>query len=197
MSGMRKGYLGTYYGSYRGRTFSDVYGSVDDFKTDYNTIGIPPTLDDNAAVTIDTIYYLLYANYGNSTIASSDENRFKYKVFSIIWQYGPKLNKEREIQNKLVALKEEDIMQGSIQIYNNAQNPGTEPSTDGDEYLAYINAQNVTKNKKGKLEAYALLDALLKKDATQEFLNRFKPLFLNIVQPELPLVYVGEEDDDT
>lgn len=193
---MIKGYEGTLYGSYRGRTFSDIYPNVDNFLNDYNNIGIPPVLSYVDSTPPQIIYYLLYANYGNSVVASSDENRFKYKLFSIIWQYGPVLNKRRDIQQKLIALSEKDIMQGSIQIYNNAQNPATEPSTDDDEYLAYINQQNVAKNKKGKLEAYALLDSLLKKDVTQEFLNRFKPLFLNIVQPELPLWYESEEEDE-
>lgn len=192
---MIKDYKGTLYGSYRGRTFSDIYPSAKDFIDDYETVGIPPTLTANDKLNPLTIYYLLYANYGNSVVASSDENRFKYKLFSIIWQYGPVLNKRRDIQQKLITLSEKDIMQGSVQVYNNAQNPATEPSTDDDEYLAYINQQNVAKNKKGKLEAYALLDSLLKQDVTQEFLNRFKPLFLNIVQPELPLWYESEDEN--
>lgn len=192
---MIKDYEGTLYGSYRGRTFSDIYPSAREFVDDYETVGIPPTLTAQDALSPLTIYYLLYANYGNSVVASSDENRFKYKLFSIIWQYGPVLNKRRDIQQKLIALSEKDIMQGNVQIYNNAQNPATEPSTDDDEYLAYINQQNVAKNKKGKLEAYALLDSLLKKDVTQEFLNKFKPLFLNIVQPELPLWYESEDEN--
>lgn len=192
---MIKDYEGTLYGSYRGRTFSDIYPRAKEFVDDYETVGIPPTLTANDKLNPLTIYYLLYANYGNSVVASSDENRFKYKLFSIIWQYGPVLNKRRDIQQKLIALSEKDIMQGSVQVYNNAQNPATEPSTDDDEYLAYINQQNVSKNKKGKLEAYALLDSLLKQDVTQEFLNRFKPLFLNIVQPELPLWYESEDEN--
>lgn len=193
---MIKCYEGTLYGSYRGRKFSDIYPDSATFINDYNTIGFPTTLKENSIISPGTVYFLLYANYGNSTVASSDEARFKFKLFSLIWQYAPVLNKRREIQEKLINLTEKDIMTGSVQVYNNAQNPATEPSTDDDEYLAYINQQNVAKNKKGKLEAYALLDSLLKKDVTQEFLNRFKPLFLNIVQPELPLWYESEDENE-
>ena len=57
------------------------------------------------------------------------------------------------------------------------------------EYLQYIKSQNTSINKKGKLEGYALLDSLLKRDVTQEFLNRFKPLFKTVVEPEELLLY--------
>lgn len=185
----------TLYGSFRQNKFTDIYPSVDDFIADYNTVKIPKTLDENSTLTPTTLYYLLYSNYGNSVIASSDTNRFKYKMFSIIWQYGPLVDKERSIQDKLRALSDEEISEGSIQIYNNADNPSTEPDTNTSEYLQYIKSQNVTKNKKGKLESYALLEQLLRRDVVQEFLNRFKSLFLTIVQPEEPLLY-GDIDSD-
>ena len=57
-------------------------------------------------------------------------------------------------------------MTGSKQIYNHANNPSTEPGTDTDEELAYINDQNTTKNKKSKLDAYALYNEVLKNDVT-------------------------------
>ena len=36
-----------------------------------------------------TLYYLLYARYGNSHIVNTDENQFTYKLFSTIFMYGP------------------------------------------------------------------------------------------------------------
>lgn len=49
---------------------------------------------------------------------------------------------------------------------------------------------------KGKLEAYAMLWDMLKDDVTGEFLNRFRPLFLTIVQPEEPLYYITEDSEE-
>ena len=69
------------YGNYRTRTFTDICKDVDEFLKDYKNIGIPTSVDDPTA---QLVYYLLYANYGNSHIASSDENKFKYKLFSLI-----------------------------------------------------------------------------------------------------------------
>lgn len=190
---MYKGYSGSLYGSYRQKRFTDVYESVEDFLADYKDCGIPTTISDNSA---QTLFYLLYGSYGNDVVASSDINRFKYKLFSIIFQYAPNWEKQLEIQNKLRGLTEDDIRLGSRQIYNTAQNPSTEPSTDTTDELQYINNQNVTKNQRGVLEGYATLLSLLRTDVTQEFLNRFRKLFLTIVQPEEPLLYITEVDNN-
>lgn len=190
---MYKGYSGSLYGSYRQKRFTDVYERVEDFLADYKDCGIPTTISDNSA---QTLFYLLYGSYGNDIVASSDINRFKYKLFSIIFQYAPNWEKQLEIQNKLRGLTEDDIRLGSRQIYNTAQNPSTEPSTDTTDELQYINNQNVTKNQRGVLEGYATLLSLLRTDVTQEFLNRFRKLFLTIVQPEEPLLYITEVDNN-
>lgn len=190
-----KNYDGTLYGSYRTKKFGDVWSTVNDFLADYQTSGIPMTIPADIANngadkgSLYNLYFLLYARYGNDVIASSDLQRFKMNFFAIIWQYGPNWAKNLEIQSKLRKLTDDEITQGSVQIYNQADNPSTDPSTDTSEYLQYIKTQNTSINKKGKLEGYALLDSLLKRDVTQEFLNRFKPLFKTVVEPEELLLY--------
>lgn len=188
---MIKDYCGSLYGSYRQKKFTDVYDSVEKFLADYNGVGLPTTISQGST---QTLYYLLYGRYGNDVIASSDINRFKYRLFGIIFQYGPTWEKRLEIQEKLRGLTEDEILTGSRQIYNNAQNPSTEPSTDTTDELQYINEQNVTKNRRGKLDAYAMLMELLRSDVTNEFLTKFKTLFLTVIEPEEPLYYVSEED---
>lgn len=186
------------YGNYRTRSFSDIFGDVDIFKNEYKDNGIPALLTDTS---ITTLYYLLYARYGNSHIASSDENQFRYKLFSIIFMYGPTWEKRLEIQEQVRALSLNEIMDGGKAIYNHSYNPSTEPSTDTLDELKTINDQNVTKYKKSKMDAYNVLTTLLETDVTGYFLDRFKSLFLTIVQPELPLWYAtnleeeGEDDE--
>ena len=188
-----KNYEGTLYGTYRTKKFGDVWSTSNDFLTDYDNNGLPKTIPNSSEKADDgtalNLYYLLYSRYGNDVIASSDLQRFKLNLFAIIWQYGPNWTKNLEIQSKLRSLTETEITQGSVQIYNQADNPSTDPSTDTSEYLQFIKAQNTAINKKGKLEAYALLDSLLKRDVTQEFLNKFKPLFKTVVEPEELLLY--------
>lgn len=100
---------------------------------------------------------MLYARYGNSSIANEDVNQFKYKVFSIIFQYGPTWEKRLDIQSKLRNLSDADILAGQKAVYNNALNPGTAPGTSSPEELTYINAQNTTSLKKSKMDAYMQL----------------------------------------
>lgn len=190
---MKRQYNGaSLYGNFRTRTFSDIYDTVDTFKIAYGESGVPVVLNDES---LDTLYYLLYARYGNSNVASSDENQFKYKVYSTIYMYGPAWQKRLDIQTKLIGLSDDEIVKGSTAIHNTALNPSTGPSTQSLEELNYINQQNTTKYKKSKLEAYATLYSLIETDVTEEFIGKFKKLFLTIVEPELPLWYTTEGDN--
>ena len=183
------------YGNYRTKKFTDFYQNAQDFVNDYHLCGIPSTITDDTAT---TLYYLLYARYGNSHIINSDENQFKYKMFSIIFQYGPTWEKRLDIQNKLRNLTEDELMRGTKAIYNTANNPGTEPSTGSLEELPYINNQNTTGYKKSKMDAYANLLSLLDTDVTEDFIKKFGKLFITILEPREPLWYateIGEDND--
>lgn len=196
---MIKDYCGSLYGTYRTKKFGDTWTNVEDFIKDYQNIGIPTTIPvsnptDSTAGTATTLFYLLYAKYGNDVWASSDPERRKYQLFSIIWQYGPGWAKDLEIQNKLRSLTDEEIESGAFQISNLADNPSTDPGTDSSELLNFIKSQNTNRYKKGKLESLGMLQAILKRDVTESFLSKFKKLFLTIVEPEQLLLY--EEIDD-
>ena len=181
------------YGNYRQVKFTDVWQTAESFVSDYKNNGIETTISDKTAT---TLYYLLYSRYGNSVLASSDTNRFKYDVWATIFSYGPTWEKRLEIQNKLRNLTDDELFPGATQIYNHAYNPGTAPSTNTLDELTAINEQNTSKNKKGKMDAYAMLIALLETDVTESFLDKFKKLFLKVVQPELPLWYTIKTVDD-
>lgn len=175
----------------RTRTFCDIWGTVTDFTTDFGT---SPWSSAITATNKQTLYYLLYARYGNSHIASSDENQFKYKVYSIIFQYGPTWEKQLSLQQTFRTMSEADLIQGAKTIFNHAHNPGTAPTTGTLEELTYIDDQNTANYKKNKLDAYYLLVGLLKEDVTEQFLRRFERLFIKFVSPEPPFIYIQEEE---
>lgn len=179
------------YGNYRTRTFSQVFEEYSNFNEEWNRTVFSTEIE---ALPIELIFYLLYSRYGNSSIASSDENQFKYKLFSIMFQYGPTWKRELEIQKKVRALTEDELREGTRNTVNNAANPSTAPSTVDTEELPYVNQQNVSKVKRSKVDGYALVLSLLKDDVTEEFIRRFQKLFLNIVEPERPLWYVTESE---
>ena len=178
-----------YYGSFRQQRFVDTYPNAAEFLSDYQSIGLPITISTQSA---QTLYYLLYAYYGNSVIAASDLNRFRYNLFSIVWQYGPTWEKKLEIQKRLRELTDDELFTGAKQIANHAYNPSTQPSTASLSELEYIDSQNTMSWRRSKLEGLGELVSLLENDVSGEFLAKFKRLFLAIVEPEVPLLYVEE-----
>ena len=180
-------------GNYRTRKFADIWPSADAFIQDYQASAIPQKLKVADAT---TLYYLLYARYGNSSIANSDENQFKYKIFSTIYIGGATWAKKQEIQDKLREMTEDEILAGTKAIYNHAFNPQTAPTTNTVDELEYINEQNTTKYKKSKLDGYALLWAILNDGVTERFLREFRYHFLVVVEPQVPLWYVTDISGD-
>lgn len=199
------------YGNYRNRTFNDIWPEVTEFATDYNQFN-SDILDNSISNTaVNTVFMLLSAYYGNSTVASQNEYQFKLKLFSIIFMYGPTWEKRLEIQKGIRGLLKNgelspELLQGGKAIYNTALNPSNAVSPDHSNMvgtntlteLQYINSQNTTNYRKSTPEAYSILAEMLETDVTKEFLDKFKKLFLTVVSPELPLWYKTntEVDDD-
>ena len=92
---------------YDTKLMAEVWNSASAFLTDYQNAGIPTTISNQNAT---TLYYLLYARYGNTPIANYDENQWKYKMFSIIFQYGPTWEKRLDIQTTLRGLQISDLV---------------------------------------------------------------------------------------
>lgn len=157
-------------------SFADVYPDYEQFKADYEADMFPRLLAD--ITNLKTIYYLLYARYGNEEVYDGlDLNQWRAKVMSIIFQYAPAWEKKLEIQKEIRSWSKEDIITGAADVYNSALHPGKALSPEGDGIVKAINSQNVNYRKKDKMSAYSYLSAILDTDITEEFLVRFKPLF--------------------
>ena len=171
--------------------FVEVWGDAESFYDDYTHCGIPDLINDKTAV--QTIFYLLYARYGNNAIASTDTNRWKYMTFSLIYQYGPTWAKKMEIQKQLRELDLDDptsvLFVGSRDINNHSYNPNTAPGTSSLEELQTINEQHTKGIKRGYIDAAAALMTLLETDLTGEFLEKFRRLFSPIAAPQVPVYY--------
>ena len=177
---------------YENKYFTQIYDNVELFIEDYKTCGLPVILKDES---LTTLFYLLYAKYGNSPIANSDENQFKYKLMSIIFQYGPTWEKRLEIQSDIRNLTLEEARVGFTSINNHAFNPETAPSTQDTEELNFVSDQNVSKSSKSKIEAAKDLWYTLRTDVTVSFLDEFKKLFLKVVRPQHTYIYTTVNDN--
>lgn len=180
----------SYYGAFRTRTFAQIFPSFEKFEEEYSNNKLK--IEFNESLSLAQLYYMLYAHYGNSHISYTDETQFKYYLYSIIFQYGPSVIKERYLQDKLRNLSDEQLMIGGKAIYNHSYNPSAAPSTDYLEALPTINDQNTTNYKKSQMEGYAMLMSLLKKDVLDEFIHKFKRLFIKVAAPDYPLLYETE-----
>lgn len=183
---------------YNTKTFVEIFDDYGTFKYHYINSGIPQTIgcdDSTSTSNLQTLYYLLYAKFGNSPIANMDENQFIYKVLSTIFMYGPAWEKRLDIQDKLRALDLENLREGTLAIYNSALNPENAPSTTTKTELDYINSQNTTRYIKSKTDAYATLWSLITTDVTADFLEKFRPLFQIVVRPSRIYLYEDEEDE--
>lgn len=187
----------TYYGSYRTRTFADIFPKYDEFynawsESHFAQILTPDEESDDPGIDPELVWLLLYSRYGNSHIAFSDENQFAYNVFTIMFQYGPTWAKRLQLQKGLRKLSIKDVQKGSTQVYNHASNPSSAPTTQSLTELPYINDQNVSKHNSSEIDAYAKLTALLDTDVSEEFINKFKKLFIKVIAPDNPLLYKTE-----
>ena len=181
------------YGNQRTRTFAEIYPTADDFKASYdsNPFATATNIGDSE---ITKIYYLLYANYGNSSICSSDEYRFELKLFSTIYQYGPVYVEKKSLQSQILSSPLDKFKVGGKVIYNNALNPNVAPSTDTLTELPYINNQNTNNYVKSDAESMQIKWDLMNDSLESEFIAKFKPLFLKIVNPTVPLWYISENN---
>jgi hypothetical protein len=183
----------TIFDGYPNYTFCNVFPSFEDFKTDYDELD--SSLKVVSEQSLKTIYFLLYAQYGNSHISNFDTEQFKYRLFSIIFMYGPIWQKKLEIQNAIrnLSLTDEEIFKGTKAIYNHAYNPSTVPSTATLQELETIDDQNTTNYKYSKLDGYAKLYDLISDDITKRFIDKFKNLFIIICSRVTEPIYESEE----
>ena len=170
--------------------FYDIYNNVDDFISDYYSIGITTSVSKDEMI---QLYYLLVARFMNSSIAYRTKDQFKIMLFSIVSNYGPVWEKKRYVRNKLLSLSDDEIRLGSKAIRNAARNPDGTALNDSTETLGYLDEQDVTTYQKNALEGYDALLAVLEKDVNNWFLAKFSRLFLAI-EDDPDCIYIEEEE---
>lgn len=179
-------------GEYCNPSFIEVFKTVDEFIEAYHGCGIPALISDQSA---QTLYYLIFAKYGQTPIKSNDTNLFAYRVFQIIFQYAPTWEKKLEIQQKVRALSLEagsELFKGGKVVYNHASHDGSAPSTDTLDALSYIDSQNTSNYSKSLPEGYAIIQNILSDDVTATLLSKFSPLFSQWLKSDKPIYYVTE-----
>ena len=108
---------------YDTKLFTDIFDDAGTFVYYYKNIGIPTTISDQNA---RTLYFLLYARYGNTPIANYDEEQWKYKIFSVVFQYGPTWEKRLSMQETLRNMQLADLVDnGSVRELFESEESGS------------------------------------------------------------------------
>lgn len=195
---MIKRYPGTRFPSQDSNyTFNELYPDADTFLADYKACEFPATISDE---NVKLLYFSLLARRSLDCIQSESVGMFKYKMFLLIWQYGPSWEAKLNIQKKLQQLPDSDILDGGTQIYNTGTNPSTPIGTDQEQYkgtlskneLNFVQQQNVTLSTRSKTNAYRGYQDMLKNDVSEEFFDKFDKLFAFVYAPGI--TYYNELD---
>lgn len=181
---------------YNTQVFMDIYPDFASFKYTFDNEFDKYAKDCITANSLKTLYWLLFARYGNSPIANYTVDIFKSKLVAITYQRGPTWERKLALQKSLRDLTEDELLTGARTIFNRALHPETEPGTDTDEELTYINAQDVSKNRRSKLDAYSFLQDVLKNDITEEFIRQYAKLFSKFVSPNITRIYENEVEEE-
>ena len=180
----------TMYSLFSNYKFIEVYPTVQDFKAEYQKIGLTKVLTDEY---MTNLYILLCSRWGEAHISNNSVYNFKQQVCSTIYMYGPAWQKRLQLQKNLVGLNLSDIQVGDTKIYNHSYNPSTQPTTQYLNQLPTINEKNTAKIKKGKVQAIRDLWMMIQTDVTKEFIDRFEHLFIPIMALQRPALYDVEE----
>lgn len=109
--------------------------------------------------------------------------------------YGPSWAKELELQQQLRGLTNEQLSEGTVRLNNTVLNEGTVVE-DPKQLLGRLNDQRASITQRGTIEQINSVLMLLKDDVTENFLDRFKPIFAIVTTPANELLYEVDDDVD-
>lgn len=181
---------------YNTGTFSQIFPTYASFKSCFDNDFGAYAKDCIPEKYLNILYWLLYSRYCNNPTSSYSENVFKSQIVAITWQRGPTWVKKVQVQDSLRSLSEADLITGARTIFNRAVHPENQPGTNTDEELTYLNAQDVSKQRRSKLDAYSYLFDVLKNDVTEEFISAFAKLFSKYVSPTVTRIYENDSEEE-
>ena len=169
---------------FNNKLFSQIWSNKDDFLADY--LEYEGAIDDLNKVDnkyVILTWQLIASKYANTPIRSNSESQFKLSVFGVMFSETPTFIKRLEIQKQIRELTADELATGETSIANQADNPDEEPTTQTMDELKYINKQHVVKQKRSKIQAYAMQLGLLESDLSETYVKKFAPLFARVYYP--------------
>ena len=151
--------------------FTDVFPTLETLNSRKDEL--MPSIDDISSEE----YVALIGRYGSSHIRYAVVIQFECAFFTIMSEALERLRVKLRVNTRLRNLTEDEALGGEKVISNNATNPDTEPSTEDNEELPYINGQTVQKGTIGKVKGLYDWKHSVGGQAYNEFLDGFRSLF--------------------
>lgn len=172
--------------------FSDVFPTFEDFKsaiTDYTNVDVEDDF-------LNILYTKFNIKYQVSNIRFTIKEMFLYQFCSIFDNEFSKFKRRFDINQKLKNMTLDNIKIISEAVANFSETPNFKLEKPSDA-VDYINNQTASFGKIGDLEAYLKqLDALMT-EGYEEFIDKFKELFVAFAFDD-PIYYCeGENENET
>lgn len=129
-------------------------------------------------------YNALMGRYAESDIRYKNVTQFKLAFMTLNKEAQEKLRSKLLINTRLRNLTEEQALEGTIVISNNATNPDTSPAVDAWEPLPYVNAQSGQKEKISTVRGLYNWKHSVGGQAFNEYLDTFTKLFKVLIIEE-------------
>ena len=136
------------------------------------------------------LYKIIYRKYGNSTVQFTTPDDFKFEFANRIEDNFYKYKKQIEIIQKLHNISDQDMLQVTQTLTNNANNPNSTVE-DPRQPLEFISAQAYSFVNNNKVQAYIQALSLMPTQLIDEILIQCRDLFKKIITEKL---YIYEEE---
>lgn len=176
--------------------FKELIPNFTTFKDFYNQeLGIDiesATAEDQAIY--EHCFKILYNRYCLSNVRYSTKEAFYCEFMIVLDDSVKQYMKRYKLIQKAYALTDAELIELNRAIQNYANNPNTTPTNPLDP-LEYISSQTFQVNVSNKLQAYLLAIETLPSQYDDDFLNKFKYLFIQIFNKDIPL-YLDDEEEE-
>lgn len=177
---------------YSTESFADRFPDYDTFAQKFNASGLNGRLltgTEYAQYNLETIFTLLATRYWSTHFKSDNSMMAEMRVFRTIWEHGAKWQRDMLLYDKLRNLTDAELQLGTKAVHNHAEHPDTPPVNDSIQPLSFIDSQNVTSYVKSPRDRYMEMLELENSGVTKDFLDKFSPLFVDIMYPSDPVYY--------
>lgn len=158
--------------------FSQIYPSLEELNRRKNL------LNDKIPDLENEEYLALIGRYAQSSIQYNSVIQFEAAFLTTLIESLSRLRAKLKINERLKTMEETEALKDDVRLVNMARNPDSEPTTDTDEHLPYVQEQQVVKGSLSPVKGLYNWKHSVGGQAYNEFLDSFKFLFRTLLVKE-------------